>query len=58
MKKEKRNFIMLILSFAVLLIAFSVCLTKEQTKGLKDFKGYTSEQCKQQYNNYLAQKNN
>lgn len=56
MKKEKRNCIIFILSFTILLITFNVCLTKEQTKGLKDFKGYTSEQCKQQYNNYLAQK--
>ena len=58
MKKEKRITIIFILSFTILLIALNVCLTKEQTKGLKDFKGYTSEQCKQQYNNYLAQKNN
>lgn len=58
MKKEKRNCIMFMLSFTILLIAFSVCLTKEQAKGIKDFEGYTSEQCKQQYNNYLTQKNN
>ena len=58
MKKEKRIIIFFIISIIIFLIAFNVWLTKEQSKGLQDFKGYTNEQCKEYYNNYLTQKNN
>ena len=60
-RKEKKQlicYIIIAIIFMISLIAFNVWLTKEQTKGLKEFKGYTKEQCAQQYYNYINNKNN